>query len=149
MKKCWSVLVLAAILCCFSSAALAADANETADALPRRFKGIYQWRDRKFGSEVFVKITDIRVANGLIWAEGEGRHVEEEFRTEIKVELVIDPATLAVEMWEQSPRGERDNPKFSTDGSYRGEIAPDLKTIQAVWTTASTGRKGTLTLKAN
>jgi len=149
VRKCWFVLVVAAALCSISAAALAAGAQETADALPRRFKGVYKWNDRKYGSEVDIKITAVRAENGLIWAVGEGRHVEDEFRTGVTIELVIDPATLAVEMWEQSPEGSRSNPKFSTEGSYRGEIEPDLKTIQAVWTTTATGRKGVLTLKAN
>ncbi|MBF0480372.1 MAG: hypothetical protein HQK81_02605 [Desulfovibrionaceae bacterium] len=161
MKKFRSLLVLAAFLgcaCVWTSAAGAPNApdaaNETgaaaaAAALPRRFEGGFKWNDRVLGSEVAVKLTSVRAVGGLIWAEGEGRHVEEYFRTNIAVELVIDPATLAVEMWEKSPRGTRDNPKFATEGSYRGEISPDWKTIRAIWTTTATGRKGVLTIKAN
>jgi hypothetical protein len=149
MRKYWLFFLLAAIAGTVSAAALAAGAPETADALPRRFKGAFKWEDRVSGSEVAVKFTAVSAENGLVWAVGEGRHEEDYFRTGVKIELVIDPHSLAVEMWEQAPEGTRGNPKFTTAGSYRGEISPDLKTIRAVWTTTPTGRKGTLTLQAN
>jgi len=149
MRKCWLIPILTALLCCVSGVVLAAEATELADALPRRFKGVYKWNDRKFGSDVVIKFTSVSAGNGLVWAEGEGRHVEDDFRTDVGIEMVIDPQTRAVEMWEKSPEGTRSNPKFTINGSYRGEIAPDLKTIRAVWTTSATGRKGALILSAH
>ena len=53
---------------------------------------------------------------------------------------------MQFQMWEMNPKG---NAEFTIDGSHIGTISNDLKTINAVWTTAIPEYKGTLKLKAN
>jgi len=62
----------------------------------------------------------------------------------IDVRVQITPNTLRFEMWETSP----EDTGFTTEGSHVGTISEDLRTINAVWTTTSTGRQGELFLRA-
>jgi hypothetical protein len=149
MKYCGWLLILALILTLAATAALAADPFELAASLPRQFAGVYRWNDRKIDQNVSVRLETVSVRSGKVLALGKGRHKEEYYSTDVTVEMAIDSETLAVQMWERSPSGADGNPKFVVEGCYAGEISGDLSSINAVWTTAGTGRKGSLRLKAN
>jgi hypothetical protein len=67
--------------------------------------------------------------------------------TDIGVQLLIDTESLAIEIREFSPSGPGAR-TFVTDGSHKGHLSRDLKTIEAEWITASNGRRGQLRLAA-
>jgi hypothetical protein len=50
-------------------------------------------------------------------------------------------------MWERNPVGS--SWSFVTDGSHVGTITPDLRTIEATWTTNGSGQRGKLLLAAS
>ena len=62
----------------------------------------------------------------------------------MKVEGTIDAKKRRVSIRESDPS----KPDSETDGSFEGTISENLQTIEAVWTTRGTGRKGDLKVTA-
>lgn len=84
-------------------------------------------------------------SDGNVVAMGTGEYKTANGDTKIDIKFQISPNLLRFEMWEMNPKG---SSNFITDGSHIGTISEDLKTINAVWTTKSTGKHGDLSLKA-
>ena len=85
-----------------------------------------------------------RLDAGHVEARGCGNYDVSGHVTAIAVRMVVTLAGLEVEIFESDP----DRADFVTDGSHRGNLGADLRTIEAEWTTASTGARGHLRLEA-
>lgn len=117
-------------------------------ALPRNYVGEFRWVDANIPQKVEVRINLVeRSGPTRIEAIGCGRYRAADRVTDIGVRFLIDTESLAVEIWEFSPSG-AGAPTFVTDGSHKGHLSPDLKTIEAEWVTTSDGRRGRLRLAA-
>jgi hypothetical protein len=117
----------------------------TADKLPRAYSGTLEWVDNNFVEYTSIDIENVwrdpENENGLI-AEGTvtyKNNIKDATKFDVKIEII--PDTLRFEMREKHLEG-------YAGGSYVGKISRDLKTINAVWTTESSGRQGKLLLEA-
>jgi len=125
-------------------------ANEPATfetTLPKIFAGEFRWYGDLITQkvEIMINLTKRRDDSQRIEAIGCGRYDAAGRITNIGVRMIIDPGTLDIEIWEFDPHGPA---SFTTDGSHKGKLADDLRTIDAEWTTRSTGKKGRLRLRA-
>jgi hypothetical protein len=124
----------------------AADDIET--MLPRDYAGDFLWVDGTISQKVAIRINLItRAGPTQVEAVGCGRYEVLDRVTDIGVQLLIDTESLAIEIREFSPSGAGAR-NFVTDGSHKGRLSRDLKTIEAEWTTLSDGRRGRLRLEA-
>ena len=94
---------------------------------------------------MIINIYDVKSAQGIITATGKGTYNAAGVITIIDVKISINTSTGFFEMWESNP--DRDN-GFITEGSHTGAISPDLRMVQAVWTTSGSGSRGRLELTA-
>ncbi len=113
--------------------------------IPRVFRGEYAWREGagtwQVPSKVTLTIETIVEKNGMIEFSGSDVYVKgNEYK--MKVTGKIDPQWRFLTMKETAAS----SPSGVTDGSYEGTISRDLQTIEAVWTTTGTGKKGDLYL---
>ncbi len=89
---------------------------------------------------VSITVSSLSIdSSGHVIAVGVGEYITTQRNTKIDIRFQITPNTLRFEMW---------NMNFITKGSYIGTISEDLKTINAVWTTTSSGQQGELFLRA-
>lgn len=113
--------------------------------IPRVFRGEYAWREGagtwQMPSKVTLTMDTIVEKNGTIEFSGSDVYVKgNEYK--MKVTGTIDPRWRFLTMKEVAVS----SPVGMTDGSYEGTISRDLQTIDAVWTTSGTGKKGDLHL---
>jgi hypothetical protein len=128
--------------------ALAQDDSLFERAVLTTFTGEFQWTTQVQPIEVVTMrfITLRHLDAHRIEATGCGRYNTAGHITDIRVRMIADEATRAVEIWESDPIG--DASTFVTAGSHKGKLAADLKGIAAVWTTTATGEQGELRLHA-
>ena len=121
-------------------------AAELAAQLPRAYSGSFRWHassELQIVTMAFDAVTE-RDAE-TVEALGSGVYDVSCTITNIKVRLEIRLPKLFVELWES---GAENSDTFTTDGSHVGRLSPDLKRIDAIWTTAKDGQTGTLSLTA-
>jgi hypothetical protein len=137
-----AVAIVAAVL----GASLSPAAEDIKAALPRDYVGEFRWAGGTLPQKVEIRINLIeRIGPTRIEAIGCGRYDVQSRITDIGVQLLIDTESLAVEIREFSPSGPGAR-TFVTDGSHKGHLSRDLKTIEAEWVSASDGRRGRLDL---
>ena len=113
--------------------------------LPRAFIGDFRWAEGGATQNVAIRFDTVRRLDaGHAEARGCGNYDVRGHVTAIAVRMVVALAGLRVEIFESDP----DRADFVTDGSHRGNLSTDLRTIEAEWTTASTGARGHLRLEA-
>jgi hypothetical protein len=113
--------------------------------LPRAFVGEFRWDGDRQLQDVAIRFDTVRrLDDGRVVASGCGIYDVAGKVTSIDVTMHITVPDLQVEIWEASP----DKANFVTDGSHRGALSGDLRAIDAEWTTASTGQRGQLRLRA-
>lgn len=128
----------------FTLPAAALDAAAVKSGLATTYEGSFRWKAEASDQKVTISFDNvIDGAVGKVWAFGKGVYVIPERTTTIRVKALIDPRNLKLQMWELDP----DKQGFVTDGSHKGKISEDLKTIEAVWT-SSDGATGDLKLGA-
>ena len=110
--------------------------------VPREFKGEFEWRDEKKPYTLVLKIDKIEEKGGVIRFSGTHAYTPGDYK--MKVEGTIDPKKRSVSIRESDPS----KADSETDGSFEGTISEDLQSIEAVWTTKGTGKKGDLKVKA-
>jgi hypothetical protein len=113
-----------------------------AAAVPREFKGEYEWRDEKKPYTLTLKIDKIEEKDGTISFFGSHLYTPGDYK--MKIEGTIDAKSRRITIRESDPSQD----DSETDGSFEGTISKDLQTIEAVWTTKSTGNKGDLKVEA-
>jgi hypothetical protein len=124
----------------------AADDIET--ALPCGFAGEFRWIGDSTPQRVEIRINVIkRTGPARVEALGCGRYEVLDRVTDIGVQFLIDPDSFAIEIREFSPSG-TGAPNFVTDGSHKGRLSRDLKTIETEWVTAFDGQRGRMRLEA-
>ena len=121
-----------------------------ADRVPRAWCGVFRWEGDAREQHVTIKFARLAPrADGAIEADGPGLvRYEDEAPSQavpFRMRAVIDPGTRRIEMFESidAPRAD-----YVTSGSHVGTLAPDLRTMNTVWTTRGTGRRGTMHLNA-
>ena len=82
-------------------------------------------------------------SSGHVIAVGVGEYITTQRNTKFDIRFQISPNNLRFEMWETTSET-----GFISEGSHVGTISEDLKTINAVWTTTSSGEQGELFLRA-
>ena|SRR5580658_683237 len=113
--------------------------------LPRAFVGDFRWSGDDTVQEIAIRFDSVRRRDaGHAEALGCGNYTAAGGVTAIAVRMLVTLASLKVEIWESDP----DRADFVTDGSHVGNLSADLGTIDADWTTASTGARGHLRLQA-
>ncbi|HPS59409.1 MAG TPA: hypothetical protein PK514_15000 [Spirochaetota bacterium] len=113
--------------------------------LPQQFTGTFRWEGVDETQRVVINIYNVSTVSGTITATGKGTYNTAGVVTIINVKISINTATGFFEMWESNPDRESG---FVTGGSHTGAISPDLKRIEAVWTTSDSGARGRLDLTA-
>jgi hypothetical protein len=154
MRKPHAALALL-LLVCLPAAARAdqpppAEAPAFLDRMPRAWCGVFRWEgdDRAQHVTIIFRRASLR-ADGRIEADGPGlvRYEDEPDSQAVRFHMraVVDPATRRIEMFESIdvPRAD-----YVTDGSHVGALAADLQSMQTVWTTRGTGRRGALHMNA-
>lgn len=129
----------------FSGSSSGQSLNDIKRRLPRQFTGTFIWENDEDIQRVIINIYDVKSAQGIITATGKGTYNAAGVITIIDVKISINTSTGFFEMWESNP--DRDN-GFITEGSHTGAISPDLRMVQAVWTTSGSGSRGRLELTA-
>lgn len=123
--------------------AFADNADWVVANLPTDFQGTFQWDNDPTVQEVKVRIDSVSIGSGRqVTATGSAVYTTLGQKTAINVTWQIDPVTGRFEMWEKDPT----SADFVTDGSHVGTISTDLQSINAMWTTRSSGQLGQLCL---
>jgi hypothetical protein len=113
--------------------------------LPRGFVGEFRWDDDRAIQNVAIRFKTVRRLDAEhAEALGCGNYTAGGTVTAIDVKMKVTLSGLRVEIWESAP----DRASFVTDGSHRGSLSHDLSEIDAEWTTASSGQRGRLRLRA-
>lgn len=121
-----------------------------AERVPRAWCGAFRWDGDPREQHVTIRFARIaQRADGGIEAEGpalvrfDGEPPDRAIP--FRMRAVINPATRRIEMFESidAPRAD-----FVTDGSHVGTLAADLRTMNTVWTTRGTGRRGAMHMTA-
>jgi uncharacterized membrane protein YhaH (DUF805 family) len=118
----------------------------TEDTLPRAYSGTLKWVDNSFVEYASIDIKKVwRGSENDLIAEGTvtyKNNTEDDTKFDVKIGII--PDTLRFEM-----REEYSESRFRyAEGDYAGKISRDLKTINVIWTTKSSGRQGKLILGA-
>lgn len=144
-----SALILCALISVSCSVLRSGDhpaaVSHAESRLPGQFTGTFRWEGYDETHKLVINIYKIQVVSGIITATGKGTYNTAGVVTIIDVKISINTATGFFEMWESNPDREDG---FVTMGSHTGAISPDLKRIEAVWTTEGTGARGRLELTA-
>jgi hypothetical protein len=143
-----ATVFLTLILLALASVGLAQDKLIRAADIPREFTGEYEWRGTKKLSTVSLQIDKIEEDDKTIHFFGRDFYMPGNY--EMKIEGTIDTKSYLLTISEYVTISEHDplQAQGVTDGSFIGTISADLQTIEAVWTTISTGQKGDLKLQA-
>lgn len=128
------------------SVAHAAEMEDLTQNMPRAFFGEFRWDGDRTVQNVVITFDSVRALDSQN-AEALGCGTYEVGRqvTKIKVRMLVRLSDLQVEIFELAPEG---NTAFTTDGSHRGKLSKDLQQIDAQWTTATTGQRGQLQMRA-
>ena len=145
---CW-LIVLATGWLCDPLPAMALEPSDVQARLCGSFRGTFQWEASPAVQDVSIRLEPATVDGaGAVSAVGKGDYIVNGVRTtSIDVKWLIEAQSLRFEMWELNPVGI--SRSFVTDGSHVGTITPDLRTIEATWTTQSSGQRGKLLLVAS
>lgn len=141
-------IILAAVVFAVGSAGVvwAADAAYVSKNLPKSYTGTFQWHDGGEVQKVAISIGKVATSkSGDVVAVGKGQYITSNGTTDILVYMIILPKNLLVKIFERDAKG---SSSFQVAGSHVGKLSPDLKTIEAVWTSQKDGKKGDLVLKA-
>jgi hypothetical protein len=114
--------------------------------IPTQFTGQFVWLMDPSGPPgaadgITVTINKFEEKDGVILFSGADNYHDSGFTA--KIHGKIDPQSHHFTMWESEPS----NSNSTTDGSFEGTISLDLQSIDAVWTTRATGKKGKLHLQ--
>ena len=140
------LLVIAAASLLLASPVRAADITDLIRNLPRGFFGEFSWDGDRTVQNVVITLDSVRALNEKnVEALGCGSYEVGRQATKIKVQMFVRLSDLQVEIFELSPEG---NAAFETGGSHRGKLSKDLQQIDAQWTTATTGQRGQLQMRA-
>src|SRR5262245_2204694 len=110
--------------------------------VPRQFEGSFEWKDANAPYALVLKIDEIKEKDGTIHFSGSHHYVPGDYK--MKVDGTIDAKSRRITLRESAPVPDG----AITDGSFEGTISTDLATIEAVWTTRSTGSQGNLKVRA-
>jgi hypothetical protein len=124
----------------------AADPAALVKQMPRAYTGQFQGRDSARISRVTINFTDVRVIDkGQVEARGTGVYDINGDIINVSVRAIINPVDHYFEMWEyESGAGAEES-----EGIYRGDLSPDMRSITALWTTFADRKRGSLNLTAN
>ena len=111
-------------------------------SLPREFTGTFAWQDVMQSYTLTLKIDKFEEKDGTIRFTGSHEYTPGDFK--MKVKGTIDAKSRKIVIRESDPSHEDSD----VDGSFEGTISTDLKTIEAVWTSTDSGRKGDLKIQA-
>lgn len=132
-----------ALLFLLATHAIADQADWVKANLPADYRGTFQWDNDPTVQEVKVRIDSVSIGTDRqVTAAGSSVYTTLGQKTAINVTWQIDPVTGRFEMWEKDPT----SADFVTDGSHIGTISADLRSINAMWTTQSSGQLGQLCL---
>ncbi len=93
---------------------------------------------------VSITVSSLSIdSSGHVIAVGVGEYITTQRNTKFDIRFQISPNNLRFEMWETTSET-----GYISEGSHVGTISEDLKTINAVWTTTSSGEQGELFLRA-
>ena len=134
--------VLALALISLANIADAQDRPIRVADLPREFQGQYQWGDGSMPFTLILKFEKIEEKQGTIHFSGSHFYMPGDWKA--KIDGTIDAKSGRITIWES----EASRPGLVTDGSFVGAVSSDLQSIEALWTTNSTGNTGWLKVKA-
>jgi hypothetical protein len=125
----------------------AAEMESLTDKLPHAYIGEFLWDGDKTVQNVVVTFDTVRAMDPQnAEALGCGSYQVNRQVTMIRVRMFVRLPDLTVEILELSPEG---SGTFETDGSHRGKLSRDLQSIDAQWTTRTSGQRGELHLRAS
>ena len=110
--------------------------------VPREFKGQFTWKDADMSFTLTLTIDKIDEKDGVIRFSGSHLYTPGDYK--MKIEGTIDAKSRRITIQESDPSRE----SSEIDGSFEGTISKGLDSIEAVWTTKSTGKKGDLKVEA-
>ena len=146
MRRFIAVFIFFVSVCMCCQQAQALEAAVVRHDLSHAYEGTFNWHGETSTQRVLITINQLSVdLNGNVVAAATGEYKAAEGVAKIDVKLQISPDSLRFEMWEMGPKR---GAEFVSEGSHIGTISEILKTINTVWTTKSTGKQGTLSLKA-
>ena len=129
MKIVWALV----FFMLFSPSVYAAEAL-LFDNVPAAYIGTFKWDNtNEIHQVVFVWEGQSGSKKGEITLQGKGIYgaIKKEH---VNLKAIIDPSTYKIEIWESvDAEGE-----FLESGSHVGNISPDLKVIETIWTTSGT-----------
>ncbi len=146
----WSYRIICLCLLCLvlPDSLRAEDKPLKASDIPTNFVGRLNWQFAPAADHTVIVPDSFRLVidnmeekDGQIFFAG---HDINQSRSKTTIHGKIDLKTRHLTMKESEPADVHP----VTEGTLEGTISPDLQTIEAVWTTQSSDKKGTLRLKA-
>jgi hypothetical protein len=141
MFKFQAMFLIASFLC-GPSAATEKDKPIKAADVPREFRGTFEWKDMSAAYDLILKIEKIAEKDGVIRFSGTHSYTPGEYV--MKIEGTIDPKSRRISIFETEVLAGGGD----LDGSFAGTISADLTTLEAMWTSDTSGKRGDLKVKA-
>lgn len=117
----------------------------TEETLPRKFIGSFQWGDGKEESPYRLVLTITKIEKKKQMLHLTGIHDYNRGYARMKVVGTIDLQTNKIVLKETEIIVDGNS---EIEGQFLGSISADGRTLSAKWTTAKTGRKGSMKLTA-
>ena len=122
-----------------ADATAAARAAQIGASLPLTYVGTFQWDGSPGVQHVTMSFSGCEVG-GAVRLVGRGTYLD----SGTNIDVIADVKGEAIVVVERNPRDGTGG--FITAGRHRGDIAPDLSRICAVWVTDADGSTGRLRL---
>lgn len=121
------------------------DTEQYAQNLPREYQGHFRWGGDEASSDVDLIWERFDVDGPKVTAFGFVHYVESDGKQSmVAARAIFFPQSEDIEIWEADPS----TPTFESNGSHRGKISDDLRTIDATWIGFNSSRTGYLHLSA-
>jgi hypothetical protein len=137
------VIFLVLVLSPLATYGEAGDKPIRAADVPREFKGTFGWGADAERFDLALKIDKLAEKDGVIQFSGSHLYTPGDFK--MKIDGTIDAKSGRVTIRESDPS----RADSETDGEFAGTISRDGRTLEAVWTTSGTEKKGDLKVKAS
>jgi hypothetical protein len=112
--------------------------------LQKNWIGEFRWDKAANVQRYEIALTEIKREKDQIAARGCARvTVQGKEPSAVDIRMVVNERTLDVEIWETNPSSST----MVTDGTHKGRLSSDLRSMETEWRTRDTGERGRMRLR--